>query len=528
MADNTNALVKELRFHFQSLSRFIYVVTEEEDGVIKAIGNLLKKHEDQIKVYNPTTGWVPLPRYMEEWKTGQLSVSETMQIHNALIEALKENPQNQINFYLILDPERFFKDPHVVRRYLNQAHQLSNSDLVVKVFVFISSELFIPSKLSKYITVIRDKGLSDEDINNRLNLLSDRLDMKMPPGITRAFRGLTQFQIDAAVSQSLITTTKKGSRKSKQLDPKVIATYKRNQLNKSTLIEYHDPEEGFENIGGLDRFKAWAEETKACWTEEGLKFGLRPPKGVIAIGVYGCGKSISTKALARCWNIPLVRLDMGRLRSSGVGDTEANVYKMISLVESVAPVILWVDEAEKNLSGSESSAASDSGTTSRMLGIFSTWIQETSVPVCLAMTANRIKGLPSELLNRASERFFFDLPSEEERIDILKIHLRKIQRDPAKYPLQQLAEVASDLVGREIEQAIEAALRRSFHQDYEDLDAGVLEEELRTKPRILRTAVDDLEEIIQWVGYDPDVGDGVRARLASGSKSEAFGRIIDV
>jgi SpoVK/Ycf46/Vps4 family AAA+-type ATPase len=278
----------------------------------------------------------------------------------------------------------------------------------------------------------------------------------------------------------------------------------------------------FKDVGGNDRFKAWADETQASWTEDGRKFGLKPPKGVLAVGVWGCGKSLSVKAMGAAWHLPVVQLEMGRLRSSGVGESEANVYRAVRMIEAMAPCIVWVDEAEKSLSGNASSGASDAGTTSRTIGILSTWLQETTAPICMAMTANSLKTMPVEFVNRMDERFFFNIPSEDERVAIFKIHLRKAGQNPDTFDLASLAEKSEKMVGREIEQAIQAAMIKSFNAKHPRLDEGILLEVLSKKPRIFRTMADEMKEIIDWVGFDPDADEGIRARFASSSPTAAL------
>jgi len=219
--------------------------------------------------------------------------------------------------------------------------------------------------------------------------------------------------------------------------------------------------------------------------------------------------------MGAAWGLPIVRLEMGRLRSSGVGESEANVYRVIHIIESIGECVVWCDEAEKSLSGGQSSAQSDAGTTSRTIGILSTWLQETKTNLCFVMTANDVAKLPSEFVNRADERFFFGLPSDLDRVDILKIHLRKLGQDTAKYNLADLSEKAQGMVGREIEQAIKSALMESFVQERDHLDEGLLGDELVTKPRILRTMVDEVRGLLEWVGFDETTQDGIRARFAS-------------
>jgi SpoVK/Ycf46/Vps4 family AAA+-type ATPase len=334
----------------------------------------------------------------------------------------------------------------------------------------------------------------------------------MPEDPPTLFKGLTSFEVQAA----LIQTFKKNRGFS---DTQALASYRYRQLKKTDLIQHIDTSPySFDNVGGAGRFKAWVKRTKAAWTKEGKAFGLEPPKGILVVGVWGTGKSLSVKALGNEWGMPVIQLEMGRLRSSAVGESEANVYRAIKIIESIAGdsgCIVWVDEAEKSLSGGQSSAFTDGGTGSRTIGILSTWLQETTSPICFAMTANSLKTLPVEFINRMDERFFFDLPSQEDRIDILKIHLRKRGQDPAKLNLVRLADASKSMVGREIEQCLKAAMAESFNQKKSALDEAILVEELERKPRIVSTMADEIQETLEWVGYDPNVDDGVRARYAA-------------
>jgi SpoVK/Ycf46/Vps4 family AAA+-type ATPase len=236
------------------------------------------------------------------------------------------------------------------------------------------------------------------------------------------------------------------------------------------------------------------------------------------------------KALGQAWGLPVVQLELGKLRDPGVGVTEANTYRVTRFAEAMAPCIIWADEAEKSFAGSHSSSRSDAGTTSRSLAILSTWLQETSAEICLAMTTNSLGTLPVEFTNRMSERFFFDVPSEDDRVDILKIHLATVGRlskaQIAEVNLRRLAEVSENMVPREMEQAVEAALRKSFVLGRPSLDCEVLEQELRTKPRILKTMDTEVREVINWVGYDETSRDGLRARFASTRQSSNTARLL--
>ena len=514
---------EDLKFHIRAMSRFVYVVTEEEDRFLVQLRALLSKAEKRIHVFNSAFGMVPIASLVQDWSSRAHKEQQNMGIHEALITMYKDDPGLEENFYVITDPDRWLTDPQVVRRFVNLAHQLHQNDKIIKITFFVGPKLVMPQKLSRYVEVVYDRGPDTEEIKAILANIAGKIQVQPSDTIVRSLQGLTSYEVDAATSQSIIAT-KKDKTASSRFEVQFINAYKRRQLRKTDLIDYVDvSNDGFDKVGGLSRFKSWVEKHKAAWTREGQKFGLKPPKGVLLVGVWGCGKSISVKALGNAWNLPVIRLDLGKLRQSGVGDSEANVYRAIALIESVSPCIVWIDEAEKSLSGGASSGMSDAGTTSRMIGALSTWVQETKSEVCLAMTVNSLKTLPIEFIRRMNERFFFDLPSEDERVDILKIHLLKKKQDPKSFQsLAKLAEDAKLMVGSEIEHAIETAMTESFHAGKPSLDEEILSKELRNKPRIFKTLADELKEVLDWVGYDPETGDGIRARFASDTKGEGF------
>ena len=518
----------ELLYHLRALTRCIYYVTEEEDRAILELRDTLKKFERRTWIYNSVTGLVPISQHVLDWKSKALASGEHPTIAEALEAAYKNDPRDEQSYYIITDPERWLGDPNAVRRILCILQQLHQDDTTIKVLIFISNKLVIPGKLRRYIEVVNDQGLSLADIKELIANAQQKIPNIQIAGsseaIARQFMGLTSYEVDAAISQSVVAT-KKDEKNPKRIDPAIIADYKRRQIRKSGLLDFIDVGEfTFDQVGGHDRFKEWVRKTKACWTDEGKAAGLQPPKGVLAVGVYGCGKSLCIKCLANAWGVPMVPFEMGRLRSSAVGESEANVYSAIRLIEAVAPCVVWLDEAEKSLAGNSSSGQSDAGTTSRMIGILSTWLQETNAPVCLAMTANSLT-LPPEFVNRMDERFFFDLPAEDERLEIIRIHMEKRGQDPKKFQLADLSESSVNMVGREIEQSIVAALVSSFDANPQGgLDHQILLEELEKKPRIFKTMVDELKEITDWVGYDEEHDEGIRARFSSSMRNEHFKR----
>ena len=235
-------------------------------------------------------------------------------------------------------------------------------------------------------------------------------------------------------------------------------------IRKSGLLEFYDNSERMENVGGLDVLKEWLRKRVRAFGDEARAFGLPEPKGILLVGVQGCGKSLVARSVANAWRLPLLRLDVGRLFASLVGSSEENLRQAIRVAESISPVVLWVDEIEKGFSGVGSSNVSDAGTAARVFGSFITWLQEKQKPVFVIATANDVSQLPPELVRkgRFDEIFFVDLPSAQERVDIWRIHLLKRNRDPGQFDLGVLAMASEGLSGAEIEQAVIAGPLRSL------------------------------------------------------------------
>lgn len=527
-ANTTGSLNPEMCRLISAFSNFIYYVTTEEDRFLRDIEQRYVKDAARgpmtdVKVFYPTLGLTPFAGVMSSWRDRTMDPHNpaTVDIHQALQTIYRDTPaDNKVALYIILDPERFLNDSYVVRRLVNLSHQMSADLSRTKIVIFVGHKAVVPEKMQRLIEVVTDQGLPPDVLAQQLDqhitdLRADLEQYQAPcsvgertPEMTEAFKGLTAYEVRSAFAQSIDPTT--GS-----VNLSWVQHYKRSQLNKTSLVTYLDSAMTFAQVGGVPLFKEWARKTKAAWSPEGQAFGLKPPKGVLLVGAWGCGKSISVKALASEWGLPMLQLSMGKIRSSLVGETEHNMQQVLALAEAVSPCILWLDEAEKEMAGGASSSSSDAGTTSRVIGIFSTWMQETKAQVCLAMTANGVKTLPPELLNRADERFFFNVPDPDERIEILKIHLKASGQDPSQYDLARLGDASDTMVGREIEQAINSALMDSFHEGCPCLDEGILAKSLKSKPRIYKTMQDDMQEILGWVGYDAELDDGIRARYAS-------------
>ena len=256
-------------------------------------------------------------------------------------------------------------------------------------------------------------------------------------------------------------------------DLSIINEEKCQVIRKTEILEYIKTDIKIDDVGGLENLKKWLEKRNKSWLQTARDYSLPAPKGILITGVPGCGKSLCAKAMSAAWQLPLLRLDMGKIFSGIVGSSEENMRKAIKTAEAVAPCILWIDEIEKGLSNTRSSG--DSGTSARIFGTFLTWMQEKEKPVFVVATSNDISSLPAELLRkgRFDEIFFVDLPTLSERKDIFSLHLRKrlineyVARDIVidEKLLNELAELTEGYSGAEIEQIIIEALFEAYYNE---------------------------------------------------------------
>ncbi|MFC1705214.1 AAA family ATPase, partial [Planctomycetota bacterium] len=327
----------------------------------------------------------------------------------------------------------------------------------------------------------------------------------MKDKIAEAALGLTAVEAENVFAKSIVQF--------KRFDLDVIHKEKEQIIRKSGILEFLRPPETVSGIGGLNLLKSWLSKRGSAFTKKAREFGLPEPKGILLLGVPGCGKSLTAKAVGNLWKLPLLRLDMGRVFGSLVGSSEENIRRAIRTAESVAPCILWLDELEKGLSGVQSSGASDAGTTSRVFGTFVTWLQEKQSAVFVIATANQVKLLPPEILRkgRFDEIFFVDLPSAEERESIWRIHIshastRTHPRDPKDFDVQALSEASEGYSGAEVEQSVTSALYDAFDQGMDLATEGLLQAIEETVP-LSQTMQEDITAMREWAK--------TRARFAS-------------
>jgi SpoVK/Ycf46/Vps4 family AAA+-type ATPase len=307
--------------------------------------------------------------------------------------------------------------------------------------------------------------------------------------------GLTLSEAENVLAKTLVEHRCLGEK-----SVNVIHGEKRQIIRKSGLLEYYDAEGDFASVGGLDAMKGWLLKRAAGFTDQARQFGLPSPKGVLLLGVQGCGKSLMAKTISNTWQLPLLRFDVGKVFGSLVGSSEQNIRRAIKVAESVAPVVFWVDEIDKAFRGSRGSGAStDSGTSARVFGTFLTWLSEKDKPVFVVATANDVSMLPPELLRkgRFDEIFFVDLPAKPERKAIFEIHLKKRKIDPVSFDVDALASASAGYSGAEIEEAVISAMFDMFYEKQNMTTERLLTSIRQTVP-LSKTMSEDIDGLRKW------------------------------
>jgi len=440
----------------------IYIVSWEERRVEDALRAITQSRNKKIFQWTVSQGMVNNPANRDE---------ATRDPIKALDYVLESRDQA---VFLFKDLHPFLNDVALIRRLRDLTYALKTS---YKTLVILSPVLKLPPELEKEITVVDYALPGLDDLAELLDSIiqSVRANPQVDTNLTqeereqilKAAQGLTATEAENVFAKSLV--------EKHRFDINVVLSEKEQIIRKSAILEYYRSTDAFADVGGLDLLKEWMEKRTIAFSEKARNFGLPAPKGILMLGVQGCGKSLSAKAIASLWKLPLLRMDVGQIFGGIIGQSEENIRKAIRIAESTAPNVLWIDELEKGFAGTQSSGISDGGTTARVFGTFISWLQDKTAPCFVVATANDVSSLPPELLRkgRFDEIFFVDLPGEKERAEIFSIHLLKRKREPEKFDLQKLAAATDGYSGAEIEQAVIAALYDAF-----DLDRDITTEDI--------------------------------------------------
>lgn len=473
----------------------LYIVSWEEERVEHGLIRVAKKLGKNAFSWSITRGLVPAGASLQSKKVLTEGTADPVSGLREVMERM--DPA----IYIFKDFHPYLTNPEIIRHLRDLAMQLRRSP---KTLIFLSSRLRMPPELEKVITVMDMPLPSRAELEAFLSELEAEvkesgkikfsLDGEARERLVKALGGLTLEEAENVLAKSTVLRS--------ALDegalPSVLAE-KKQIIRKSGVLEYLEYEEGMEKVGGLKSLKDWIKRRSLAFTDKARNFGLPAPKGLLLIGVQGCGKSLCAKSVSAAWKQPLLRLDVSRIFSSLVGSSESNLRQAVNVAESVAPAVLWVDEIDKAFAGVQSSTFSDSGTTARVFGGFISWMQEKTSPVFVIATANDITNLPPELMRkgRFDEIFFVDLPGEPERRDIFGIHLRLRGRDPKAFNLEELAAASAGFSGAEIEQAVISALYTAFDAGRDISNTDVLGALRETVP-LSKTMAEKIEEMRRW------------------------------
>ena len=475
----------------------LYIISSEEMRVQNLVVEIAKKRNKKAFEWSYSTGIVPSGTSIQSQKNRNAATKDPLMALDQVIEMVEPAIFIFKDFHPFLTKTNFA----VIRKLKEIALHLKNS---YKTIVLVSPVMEIPTELDKEVTVLNYPLPSREDLSELLDKIVEdikqfkkvevALDEAGRERLLQAALGLTLGEAENVFAKIIVKEERLTGE-----DVNEVFSEKQQIIRKSGLLEYCATQESFEGIGGLSLLKDWLNKRSLAFSAEARAFGLPAPKGILLLGVQGCGKSLCAKAVSNQWQLPLLRFDMGRMFGSLVGSSEENVRRAISVAESVAPAILWVDEIDKAFAGAQGSGVTDGGTTARVFGTFLTWLSEKTAPVFVVATANDISQLPPELLRkgRLDEIFFVDLPSREERVEVFRIHLRRRRRDPAGFNLKALAEASSDFSGAEIEEAINSALYDAFYTQCDITDQHVLAALAETVP-LAKTMDEQINRLRSW------------------------------
>lgn len=496
--------IREIETLVRAKYPIVTVVSWEERRVEEVILDVAKKLDRQVHTWSVTQGMRPAV-------TRQSGPAKPSGLPGELEALAQVHEAPEFTIFILRDFHPYMKDPRVVRLLRDLATKLRGR---AQTLFLLSPTLTLPTELEKDLTVVEFPLPQREDITKQLEEIidhakgNDKIDLTLTDDdrelIINSAQGLTADEIESALARSLV--------EAKKLSVDMIIEEKKQIVRKTGMLEFYPSSNKLSDVGGHDLLKQWLTKRSKSFSDKAREFGIPAPKGMLIIGVQGCGKSLVAKAISTAWNLPMLRMDVGRIFGSLVGQSEENMRRAIRIAESLAPCVLWIDELEKGFAGM-SGGVSDSGTTARVFSTFLTWMQEKTKPVFLIATGNDVSALPPELLRkgRFDEIFFVDLPRFDERKDIFKIHLEKRGRKVSKFKLPELAKLTIGFSGAEIEQVVIGGLNQAFFDDRE-LSQKDLENEAKAQVPLSRMMSEEISELREWAR--------IRARPSTEIKGE--------
>jgi len=463
----------------------IYITTNEEERVEYLIRYCAKKYINRTYY-----SWDFVDGYQGNPNDKGFAARNPLEA----LELVDKLTPDTAALFILKDYDNFLKDFSVARKLKNLTRNLKTQP---KNIIIVASEVNIPDNLKECITLVEFPLPNFSEILEELNRLTASLEQSLSPdvllNITTSCQGLSLERIRRVLSKIIAQYGEIN-----EASPEIILQEKKQIIQQTQLLEFCLSDKKIADLGGLDNFKDWLLLRTTAFSQDALEYGLPYPKGLLLVGVQGTGKSIAAKTIAHEWKLPLLRLDFGRLFASLVGQSESRVRKMIEIAEALAPCVLWVDEIDKAFAGTQ--GGGDSGTTSRVLATFITWLSEKASPVFVVATANNVELIPAEILRkgRFDEIFFLNLPTRKEREAIFEVHLEKYRPARiAQYEIKLLGDLSKEFSGAEIEQVVIEAMRFGFSEDREFTNEDLVRSIQKLVP-LARTKSRELNQLTTW------------------------------
>jgi len=498
----TATLFDQLLYLCRAGAPLLHLVSHEWERVQGQIIGLSRALDLPLRVWSQSRGLTSVS------SDGELSVED--EAATDPLDILRRiHASEEPGMWLLEDVHPFLRtEHHEILRWLRELARLRSPPH--KIVVLSTPVPGLPLDLRKEIPTLELPLPGVDDLREVLEQVVSTMGVQTmaDEALLDAARGLTVMEARLAFG--------KAAAELGRLDHgavPLVAREKQRIIEQSEVLEYYPTDASLTEVGGLSLLKQWLERRGRAFGAGAREFGLDAPKGVLLLGVQGCGKSLTAKAIAVTWQFPLLRFDLGKVFGGIVGQSEANIRTALHVAQALAPCVLWIDEIEKGLAGVGSSGDTDGGTAARVIGTLLTWLQEKREPVFVVATANRIDMLPPELLRkgRFDEIFFVDLPDRATREEILRIHLEKKKRDPNDYALAELSRQSVGFSGAELEEAVREGLYDAFSEGCELTTQHVSRALASTYP-LSRTMRSEIDGLRAWAK--------VRARLASAQTPE--------
>lgn len=490
-SDTTSVITNYIRASYPVL----WLETAEESRAEREILSVAKKLKRNLKVWSHTEGFM------------DVSTNKTDQVEdpNDALEQIKKDGDEK-TIFVFRDLHAFFQSPRLIRLLRDIARDFKQGK---KTLILISPTNQIPPELDRDIVLIEFK-LPDRDMiagifdtiyeQNKVVIEKDgsKVDEDERERIIQAALGLTTNEAENAIAKAIVDRSQMDKEDRPPIS-KMVMKEKAQAVKKTGILEYFEAAEKVSDIGGLENLKLWFSIRKKAFSKKAREFGLPMPRGILLVGLPGCGKSLSAKAASNALGVPLIKFDIGRVFGGLVGQSEANMRLAIQTIEAIGNCVVWVDEMEKAFAGAGGSGNSDSGVTQRVFGNFITWMQEKKSPSFIVATVNRIQSLPPELLRkgRFDEIFFVGLPGKGEREEILKIHIERKGRDVKNFELEDLINDSQGFSGAELEEAIVTGLYQAFHKGTE-LKTEYIYKAIKETTPLSESQKSNLSAMVDW------------------------------